>query len=77
MIEINGRSVPNPETTAPDIGELFWFPDGSQLDGVCWAMWDGDTADKCLLERGLVHDSYEAAFAHSVALHSFTRRGAA
>lgn len=63
-----------PLTRPPEHGEKYFWPDPSFLDGTCWAIWSGDTQDRVLLERGMIHDNEEDAQRHGALMWNPYRR---
>ena len=67
-IRIGERDVPAPMTTAPEIGEHYWYVDLNEDDVTHSYEWKADRFDLRVLKRGFVHDNREAALAHAEAL---------
>ena len=67
-ITIGDMEVPKPCTVPPKIDATYYFsaPANTSLYGQY--IWNGDIADKRLLQLGLVHLTKEAAIRHAAAL---------
>lgn len=73
-IEINGHKVPKPETEAPEFGTKFYAPILTGAGYITSCTWDDGIFGTCVLRRGLVHLTKEAAIKHAEALLSFTEK---
>ena len=67
-IRIGEIEVPEPVREALPIGTKYYYPTVQYTDTVDAFTWQGDSFDKRLLERGLIHLTKEAAIAHAKAL---------
>lgn len=72
-ININGHQVPEPVLELPDIDDLLWIADITQSNAE-QLMWSHHPSDILMFERGLIHQTKEAAEAHIAALLSFTQK---
>ncbi len=72
FIEINGHKVPEPLRNAPEKGTQYYVFDLHQENMIDVYSWADDVTDRRWLERGLIHATQEAAYAHAEALLSFT-----
>lgn len=57
--------VPRPESAAPGDGTVYYVPDLSRDSCVSRDTWDGGVLDLRVMERGLVHLTYQAAYRHA------------
>ena len=71
VIEVNGRTFPEPERVPPKRGTIYWTP-YLLATAVVDRSWDDDDFDMRALNRGLVHLTAEAAEAHIDALLSIS-----
>ena len=74
-ININGFEVPEPCREAPPLDMPFHIPDASMGGGVLGLIWTGSRYHCLLLDRGVVHLTFDAAKDHAYALWSFTAKG--
>lgn len=72
-VSVVSRAWPEPCREPLHRGERFWFVDITQHQPCSSDVWLGTVADACLLERGLVHRTLEAAQAHAEALLSLCK----
>lgn len=73
-IVINGHEVPAPIKTPLMDGVTYFVPVISGQDRLYdWFLWEGDSYDYLLLERGLIHMTEDNAIQHSEALLSFNK----
>lgn len=71
VIEVNGKTFPEPERMPPERGTMYWVAD--LFTGIVVGRgWDDDEADMHALNKGLVHRTAEAANAHLDALFSIS-----
>lgn len=71
VIEVNGRTFPEPERVPPKRGTIYWTP-YLLATAVVDRSWYDDDLDMRALNRGLVHLTAEAAEAHIDALLSIS-----
>lgn len=67
-IQIGGIHVPKPLMTPPPRGTQYWriaINNSALVDALTW---DGDSYDKLMLKRSILHLSEENAVAHAKAL---------
>lgn len=67
-IRIGEIDVPEPVRECPPLGAKYYYPTVQYTDTVDAFTWQGDSFDKRLLERGLIHLTREAAEQHAKAL---------
>lgn len=72
FIEINGHKVPEPMSEVPEKGARYYVFDLRWEGMVDQFWWAGNAVDSRWFERGLIHATREAAYAHAKALLSFT-----
>lgn len=72
FIEINGHKVPEPMSEVPEKGTKYYIIDIYSESLVKQYSWADDASDSRWFERGLIHATREAAYAHAKALLSFT-----
>ncbi len=66
--EVNGFTVPAPESEALTMGDIYYIP---HSPGISWYRefkWLEDKSDKRFLVRGLIHLTTEAAIANAKAM---------
>jgi len=71
VIEVNGKTFPEPERMPPERGTVYWVADLFK-GTVIGRSWDDDKADIRAFNNGLVHLTAEAANAHLDALFSIS-----
>ena len=71
VIEVNGKTFPEPERTLPERGTVYWVAD-LFLGLVVSRSWNDDAYDIRAFNNGLVHLTAEAANAHLDALFSIS-----
>jgi len=74
-ININGLEVPEPYRGEMEIGQSYYHPNFENEDIANSYVWNDDTVDVRIRDRGLLHLTEEAAELHGRALASFTEVG--
>lgn len=73
-ITINGRIVPEPLRTPPQLGQACWIADVTSRKLWYYWKWSNDEQERHWLRIGMCHATQAAAVAHATALLSFTRQ---